>query len=374
MGGGSLRMYQMIRFLGRRFDLDLLLAEADGAREAAGLLAASCRDFDVVPPARGKLRRRLLRLGPYEKDPALAAAVRRRLASERYQAVHAVKPATLPYVPRGSRVPLVLDLFAYGLTGAFRALARESGILTRMRNLLRLARFAAFDAVWPETYCLLVVSEEDAKRCRRQRPQRRVLVIPNGVDCDQIRPSARPVRDPAVLLFTGDMTFEPNVLAAELLASDILPRVRAARPEVELHLVGRNPGTRVRRLQQAGVVVTADAPDMLPHLQRAWAYVAPLHTGAGTRTKLLEAMAAGLPIVTTTVGIEGIQAVPGRDVLIVDETKQMVAVVGRLLSDLAERQHLAAAARRVAERYDWSACLAPLEPLYAELLRPGSRL
>lgn len=301
-GGGSLRMLHMARFLGERFDLDLVAPALEGADEMERLLRPCCREIEFVSPSPGRARRRLLRLGPYEKNPALAAAIRRRLTSRPYAAVQVEKPAMLPYVPAGTAIPIVLDTWAFGLAGAWRALRHEPGIATRLRNLVRLVRFSAFDAFcWPATSCILVVSEVDRQRCLRARPGRRVLVVPNGVDCTAFRPG--PLRDgaPPVLLFTGDMGFAPNVDAALLLASRVFPEVRRRHPGTELRLVGRSPDPRLLALRGPGVAVPGEVPEMLPHLHAATVYVAPHETGAGTRTKLLEAMATGLPIVTTRI-------------------------------------------------------------------------
>ena len=371
-GGGSLRMYQMLRFLGRRFEVDLVAPAPVGAEADPWDLRASCREVELVPPSRGRLWRRLLRLGPYERDPALAAAVRRRLASGTYGAVQIEKPAMLPYVPRHVRVPAVLDLWAYGLTGALRALRHERGLARRARTLLQLARSSAFDALcWPQLAHILVVSEIDRKRCLGARPGSSVVVVPNGVDCERILPGRPSDSGPPVLVFSGDMGFAPNVHAAVLLATQIFPEVRRAYPDAVLRLVGRNPDRRVLALRSEAVTVTGEVPDMLPHLQAATVYAAPHFTGAGTRTKLLEAMAAGLPIVTTSIGIEGIEAVDGREVLIADDLHALIASVLRLIADPDERGRLDAAARRLAKtRYDWSRCLAPLEHLYSRLLPP----
>ena len=374
LGGGALRMFHMARFLGERFAVDLVGPTGEGAEDSQRLLKDSCGELELVPPSPGALRRRLLRLGPYEKDPSLAEAILRRLAPGKYAAVHVEKPAMLPYLPRNLRVPVVLDTFAYGLTGTLRALRHEAGLITRGRNLLRLIRHAAFDAFcWPHTLCILVVSEVDRQRCIRQRPGRDVLIIPNGVDCRATRPA--PFRDggPPVLVFTGDMSFDPNVQAAETLARRVFPEIRRRFSDAELHLVGRNPNPRVLALRGPGLTVTGKVPDIAPHLQTATAYVAPLATGAGTRTKLLEAMAAGLPIVTSRVGIEGIDAVDGQQVLLADASDEFTAAVLRLLAYPAERRRLGEAARRLAEdRYDWTLCLAPLGELYSGRLSPKS--
>ena len=369
-GGGSLRMYQMLRFLGRRFEVDLVAPAPADVEGDARDLRASCRDVELVPPSRGRLWRRLLRLGPYERDPALAAAVRRRLASGTYGAVQIEKPAMLPYVPRDVRLPAVLDLWAYGSTGALRALRHERSLAGRARTLLQLARSSAFDALcWPQLAHILVVSEIDRERCLRARPGSSVVVVPNGVDCERILPGRPGDSGPPVLVFSGDMGFAPNVHAAVLLATQIFPDVRRAYPDAVLRLVGRNPDRQVLALRSEAVAVTGEVSDMLPHLQAATVYAAPHFTGAGTRTKLLEAMAAGLPTVTTSVGIEGIEAVDGREVVVADDASAIIAAIRRLLSRPDERRRLGAAARRLAEaRYDWSRCLAPLEAVYTGLL------
>lgn len=372
MGGGALRMFHLVRFLAQRFEVDLVAPALEGAEEAARLARRYCHEVILVPPSSAGVRRRRLRVGPYEKDPALAETIQERLASHVYAAVHVEKPAMLPYVSRTVGLPIVLDTFAYGLTGAIRAVRHERGVLTRARNLLRLARFAAFDAwCWPGTHCILVVSEPDRQRCVRARPHRKVLLVPNGVDCAAYRPG--PVRDEGAprLLFTGDMAFDPNVRAAHLLATRVFPPIRGEFPDAELRIVGRNPAPVVRALHGSGVIVTGEVPDVLPHLQAATVYVAPMTTGAGTRTKLLEALAVGLPVVTTRVGLEGIEAADGREVVLADDPAATIRAVRRLLTDPAARRRLGGAARRLAEeRYDWPRCLAPLEELYAGLLPP----
>jgi glycosyltransferase involved in cell wall biosynthesis len=364
-------MFQMIRFLSKHVELDLVAPQLEGATEAERLLASSCRQIEFVPQSQGTWSRRFLRLGPYETDPVLSRAVARRLATENYGAVQVEKPAMLPYLPRTLGIPIILDLWAYGLAGAWRALWTERGLGTRARNLLRLVRFGAYDAFcWPATHCLLVVSEIDRQRCLRSRRDRRVQVVPNGVDCKGIRPTPTPSRGARVIMFTGDMSFAPNIEAAVLLCREIFPSIRRSHPEVQLHIVGRNPAPRILECRVPGVVVTGTVPDMLVYLQRATVYVAPHFTGAGTRTKLLEAMAAGLPIVTTTIGLEGIAAHPGREIMVGDTRAELLALVRQLLDDQNERRRLGEAARRLVEaRYDWSQCLAPLEQLYAGLCK-----
>ncbi len=363
-------MLHMVRFLAERFEVDLVAPAIDGVEETDRLLKGVCADMEFVPPVPTSWLQRAGQLGPYGIDSALQEAVHRRLASKQYGAAQLEKPAMIPYLPVDTRVPIVLDVWAYGLAGPLRALRHERGLFTRIRNLIRVIRFGLYDAFcWPETACILVVSEEDRARCARNRPGRKVLVVPNGVDCAAVTPGPPQPPGPPVVLFSGDMGFEPNVVAAELLALRLFPQIRQARPDAELRLVGRNPGPRVKRLAGPGITVTGEVADMLPHLRAAAVYVAPHFTGAGTRTKLLEAMAAGCAIVTTGIGLEGIEAVPGRDLVVANDVPSLSAAVVRLLGDPGERARLGTSARRLVEvRYDWSRCLAPLDLLYRRLL------
>ena len=374
MGGGSLRMFHMLRFLGERFDVDLVAPKLPGAEAAKQLLGGSCRTLTFVPSASRSGWRRPVRVAPYDKDAALDQVVRSHLASGAYSAVQVEKPAMLPYLPSKLSLPVVLDVWAYGATGMRRALRHERGVFRRARNLLRLIRLSAFDACcWPALSHLLVVSEIDRDRCARRRPRTDVVVVPNGVDCSAIRPGQFRNGGAPVLLFTGDMGFAPNVHAALILATEIFPLVRRHYPDVELRLVGRNPDPRLLALADRGIRITGEVPEMLPHLHDATVFVAPHLTGAGTRTKLLEAMAAGLPIVTTRIGIEGIEASPNDEVVLADGRDTMIAAVLRLLADPTERRRLGTAARRLVEqRYDWPRCLAPLEHLHTELLAAGA--
>jgi glycosyltransferase involved in cell wall biosynthesis len=368
-------MLHLVRYLGQRFEVDLVAPALDGRQEAERLLGNVCAEMEFVPVQESSRLSRFGHLGPYKADPAVVEAVHRRIGTSHYQAIQVEKPAMLPYLPKEHGLPIVLDLWAYGLSGPWRAVKHERGGLARARNLIRLVRFGYFDAFcWPSIFSLLVVSQEDRIRCERARPRQRTVIVPNGVDCSVVTCKRAYDASKPVLLFTGDMSFQPNIDAAIFLAQEVFPSVRREHPDAELRFVGRNPCPRILGMAETGIVVTGGVPNMVPHLHEATVYVAPHFTGAGTRTKLLEAMAAGLPIVTTTVGIEGITAQSGRDVLIADTITGTIDSLLTLLASVEDRRRLGLAARRVAEaRYDWSRCLCPLEQLYRDLEHSEAR-
>jgi len=369
-GGGALRMAQMLKYLARHYRVEAIAPRIVGS-EAALAWAEACGFALTLIETQPEGWQRWLRLGPYSVDARLKQTIAARIGRSDIGAIVVQKPAMLPYLPKDCPVPALLDIWAYGLAGAWRALRHERGTITRLRNLLRLVRFALFDARWPHTHTLLLVSAVDVERARRQRPTRASLLVPNGVDCRAVHPGAeRPNDAPPVLLFSGDMSFDPNIEAAERLATRIFPAIRAHFPASRLLLAGRNPHARVAALAGNGVEVTGALPEMLPVLQAADLYLAPLHTGAGTRTKLLEAFAAGLPAITTTTGIEGIEARNGVEVAIADSETAMIEAACSLLAERERRLAMGAAARRLVEQhYDWPACFAPLIDRLAPLLR-----
>ena len=179
--------------------------------------------------------------------------------------------------------------------------------------------------------------------------------MPNGVDCQAFAalPTGRADRPP-LILFLGSLTWPPNISAATFLAREVLPGLRARSPGTRLRIVGRSPVPRVTALSGLpGVEVVADAPEIVPHLREARVMAVPLDSGGGTRLKILEAFAAGLPVVSTPIGCEGIEADDGRHLLIADRPQFGEALLA-LLDGPGPGVELAARARALARgRYDW---------------------
>jgi polysaccharide biosynthesis protein PslH len=198
------------------------------------------------------------------------------------------------------------------------------------------------------------------------------VVVPNGVDTDYYRRERANGAPRANLLFTGTMDFRPNVDAVRWFASDILPRLSFQRRDVKLYVVGRAPSRPVLRLagKSRDVVVTGAVEDVRPYFRQSSVFVVPMRMGGGVRLKLLEALAMGLPVVSTAMGAEGTGLVGGRDVLLADNPERFAREVLRLLEDPQLRDRLAVEGRRVAEeRFDWTKVTLPLLRFYEELER-----
>ncbi|HTY73061.1 MAG TPA: glycosyltransferase family 4 protein [Actinomycetes bacterium] len=199
-----------------------------------------------------------------------------------------------------------------------------------------------------------VVSRIDAERMPG-RP-RELIICPNGWEPTEPLPAS----DEPLAIFVALMGWKPNIDAALWLGREVWPRVRERMPEARLALVGREPAAEVRALAAPDVEVTGTVPDVRPYLARARVAVAPLLSGGGTRLKVLEALDAGRPIVSTTIGIEGLEDLVGDAALVADEPDAFAERVVEMLSDPDRAAKAGDVGHRlVAERYSWDRVLAP---------------
>lgn len=241
------------------------------------------------------------------------------------------------------------------------------------RRLLRgeAARVRRFEASEYRRFGrVVVVSEADRAALREVDPMLAVSVIPNGVDARYFAPALSSVRDSSRIVFTGVMSYAPNVLAADFLAREVFPLVRAARPDARLAIVGRKPAPHVRALAElGGVEVTGEVEDLRPWLAGSGAYVCPMVSGTGIKNKLLEAMACGAACVATTLALQGLRVTPGRELLVGTTAQELADGLLRVLGDDECRERLGHAARRyVLREHDWGSVAHAYQDVYRELL------
>lgn len=220
---------------------------------------------------------------------------------------------------------------------------------------------------------VLAVSQADAAALWALDSRLHPKVIPNGVDTSFFGYRSMAGRlngEPPTLIFTGTMDYRPNVDAVVWFCRQVLPLVRRQLPATRLLLVGRDPSPAVRGLAGPNEEVTGPVDDVRPYLYQSNVFVAPLRMGSGTRLKILEAMSCGLPVVSTTMGIEGIGARSGQEALVADNPRDFAGRILDLLSDLPRSQELATRARLLVEqRYDWKVILPEMTQVYESLDR-----
>ncbi|MDQ8045540.1 MAG: glycosyltransferase, partial [Patulibacter sp.] len=269
-------------------------------------------------------------------------------------------PAALPRALTLENItPAYYRTRAAEATGAKRAAYRWQARTTARYLRDRLPRFDALIAVSPDDAALL-----DASRLPP------IHVVANGTDVAE--PLLPPVDGAAPrLLFTGTMSHPPNRDGILWFAREVWPGLAAAHPELRLDVVGRAPVPAVVALGETDdrIEVTGGVPSMVPYYERATITIAPIFSGGGTRLKVLDALAAGRPLVTSTIGCEGIAVTDGQDVLVADEPAAFAASITRLLDAPGDRAALARAGRQlVEERYDWNTLGAHLGDVLADVV------
>jgi glycosyltransferase involved in cell wall biosynthesis len=358
------------------------------AEECRRAMQAYCREVVLVPNPYGRegLAKRLLQLRSlasirsFERlqvtVPAMQRALNRVLRARRFDVVNLefsfLGGCDMRQAPPGERLPVLVvdshnidyDLarqYARGGTSLYRRLYAGANWRKLRREELRTYRDA--DGVY-------LCSAADERRLLDQLPGVHTAVIPNAADVEYYQPrSTDPPPDSRTVVFFGTLSYVPNTDGVRHFVQDIWPRIAEAHKDARLKIVGGRPPPSLLALAGARVEFSGFVPDLRPHLAAAAVVVVPLRLGGGTRLKIVEAMAMGKAIVSTTLGAEGIEAIPGRHLLVEDQPAAFAHAVTRLLAEPALAAHIGKSARQLAlERYAWSGAARALEGFYQRIL------
>ncbi|HEX4885202.1 MAG TPA: TIGR03087 family PEP-CTERM/XrtA system glycosyltransferase [Casimicrobiaceae bacterium] len=375
--GGKIRPFNMIRHFAREHEVtvcSLVRSDAE-AREGEGL-AAHCKRFEMVRVhAPAQMLRMVARLPTsvpssfgYFHAPELARRIREAVARERFDLAFVHCSSVARYV-EDVDVPKILDFgdmdsqkwreyaqsktfplsWGYGLEAW--KLEREEARLARRFDFCT----ATTRAEWQTLDGLRTGTPTDW--------------FPNGVDSDYFAPSQAPY-DVDRIAFVGRMDYYPNQECMFRFCAEVMPILRARRPSLTLAIVGADPTPAVRRLgDQPGVIVTGSVPDVRPYLHESALMVAPLNIARGTQNKILEAMAAGVPVVTSSVAAGGVDASAPEHFLVADTPQAYADAIVRVLEHPHERARLAQAGRaRMLSHHAWTRSMARLDGIVERCL------
>jgi len=369
--GGKIRSFHIVSELAKRHEVTLFTfyprIEPDphhGLRDPFARIEFLPPDLPEVatPPDMLAYAANALTARPYQITRHCSASVRSRLRDllqdESYDLVVCDFLLTAGAMPWPSPLPVVI--FAHNVDAViwrrrFLVDKRPLWRLVALREWWTMARAERHFGKLADH--VLTVSEEDRKDFVQYLPGDKVTAIPTGVDLEYFRPMQMD-RQSDTLVFTGTMDWMPNEDAILYFCSAVLPLIRERVPGVMLRVVGRQPSRRILALKDAdsNIEVTGRVDDVRPYVCDAKVYVVPLRIGGGTRIKIFEAMAMGMPIVSTSIGAEGLPVEHGKNILLADTPASFADATVTLLTQAAERQRIGSAARAlVEERYGWPA-------------------
>ena len=384
--GAQARMHGLMTELARRHDLTavMLVDDEHDIEQCRTAMQVYCQKVVLVrnPLGRDGMPKRQLQLRSllsplsFERLRITADVVRETLddvlGSTRFDVVNLeftfLGHYELRKAPAGEKLPaLVVDSHNIDYDLARQYAQSGDGLLRRLysevnwRKLRReeLGTYRNADGVY-------LCSAADERRLLQEVPEARTTVIPNAADVEFYRPRVDdPKPDGRTVVFFGLLSYAPNVDGVLHFVNDIWPRIAARHPDARCKIIGGSPPPALLALAGPRIEFTGFVPDLRPHLAEAAVVVVPLRLGGGTRLKIVEAMAMGKAIVSTTLGAEGIEAVPDRDIVIADAVESFAASVSGLLGDVDRAAELGRAARRLAEgKYAWSSAARALESFY----------
>lgn len=312
--------------------------------------------------------------------PRLRREVAACLANEHFDVLHVEALRTLGALPGTVSIPTIWDEVdcmsqsyeqgaRFGATAMLRLIGQTEAERIRAFERLQLRRFSQIlVASERDRQALLSLATQSSDRTRRH-PLADITVLPNGIDQSYFHPYDGP-RQPGRLVFSGTMNFHANIAALFTLVEEIMPRIWEQRPDARLSIVGSNPSARIRRLaHDPRITVTGFVSDMRSYIAEAQVAVSPLPYATGIQNKILEAMALGTPVVTSSSSSAGLQAIPDRDLLVADNPQAFAASVLKLMDDQILWKRLSESGQAYISNYhNWDTIVEQLSSVYYRVI------
>jgi glycosyltransferase involved in cell wall biosynthesis len=375
--GSKLRILGLLRGLAQQHEVTLIsFADESQIRLVSPEIRSLCRDVRLVVYKTynpGDFRAQLGLFNPTPRyisetySPEMAHCIEEVLATQEFDLVIASQLGTARYRPFFRRLPALFEEVELG--GYYDRFRYEPSTLSRLRNRLTWMKHRSYVVgLLREFQACSVVSEQERQLIIQTLPEfRSVDVVPNFInlaDYDDV--SGVPEQNS--LIFTGPFRYYANHDAMIWFISEVYPLIQAKVPDVHLTITGDHANLPLP--PASNMTLTGFVDDVRPLIASSWVSLAPLRVGGGSRLKILEAMALGVPVVSTSKGAEGLEVSDSRDILVGDTAEAFAGHVIRLLKDKQARQEIIENAhQRVKEMYDWGVIMPRFESLIQRTIR-----
>lgn len=376
--GSRIRIFNLIRYLSMENEVDLVsFTEEPPSAEQLAAVQRWCKRVYTVPykPFQGNSLKSML--GYFSThprstldtfSPAMARQINQMLAKFGYDVVIASQIDMAAYSERLRGVAKVFE--EVEVTNLYEQPQQQLQPHKKFLKSLTWQKYARYtkDLMYAHD-CCTVVSEMEKKRLQEVAPDySRVYLVPNGVDCEHYRGDFG-APQPKRLIYSGALTYQANFDAVRFFLYEVFPIVLASQPQAVLYVTGKTDGVPLERLpKMEQVVFTGYVDDIRPWVAQSEASVVPLQIGGGTRIKILESLALGTPVVTTSKGVEGLDLADERDLLVADAPEEFAKEILRIFQNPTLRSSLAEKGRQAVEaRYDWENIALQYKQILAEV-------
>jgi len=375
--GDKLKIFNLLKRLSQEHSIHLVsFIEKKSELDYLQHLTPYCAAIDVVPLRRWQSYWKCL-IGLFSPLPLQVHYFKsrrmRRLLAEicqqrHFDVIHTHLIRMAPYTAALRHTAKVLDLTDAVSLYLQRFLAREKNPVMKFLLKLELHRVSRYESVVEQFNACFVCSEPDREQLRKAAPEADIRLIPNGVDLACFSGTAAAAYEPNRIVFTGNLTYHPNIDGIFYFVNEIFPLIKKEIPAAKFYIVGQSPSAKIRALAGDDVVVTGFVEDIKQYYLSSAVAVSPIRFGAGTLNKILEPLALGVPVVATSMGIEGLDLTIGKDILVADRPHAFAKHVVHLLKDAEFRDRLGNAGMAIVRRlYNWDTIVTLLDRIYREL-------
>jgi sugar transferase (PEP-CTERM/EpsH1 system associated) len=376
--GGNIRIFNHIKMLSQKYNIYLLsFIQQESENQYIPVLQEFCKKISTVvfprqlqaKPSGYRFLPKTIR-GCYSEE--LKSHLLKIISDEKIDLVQIDTIFMSFYVTYlSSNIPAIFieyDIDALSFRKSYLWNIRNAGFWSRLIELEKLSRFERY--ICKRFHRVITVSERDKKKLENLTGISNSTVVPNGVDTDFFYPY--PDKTPGIsndIIFVGYMGHYPNEDGILYFYNQIFPFVRREWPDIKLYVVGSSTRRIFELKTDKNVIVTGFVKDVRQYLRKCAVFVVPLRLGGGIRSKILEAMAMGMPVISTSTGCNGIQVTPGENIIVADGAREFARQTIRLLKDKNLQEKLAKNGRAlVEEKYGWQETIAQLDTVYADTI------
>jgi glycosyltransferase involved in cell wall biosynthesis len=380
MSGGQTRSYNLIKYLSQKHEITLFsLIKDDSEKKYINELSRYCRKVMVFNRSKSPWTWRNILLTGFSLYPFLVIrnlagdqkkAIEKELDQNDYDLIHAETFYVMPHIPK-TRVPILLVEQTIEYLVYKHYVEEQAPLLSKLPFWIDVMKLKYWEThFWKKAKKVVAMSQSDKQEMKKLVPNLKIDIVPNGIDYEYFcgKPKIKNLKSPKVL-YVGNFKWLQNIEAVQILISDIWPKIKSQIPKAKLWIVGMNITPKIQKFASSDIEITQAVPDIRDAYREASLLLAPIKGPGGTRLKILEAMASGLPVITTKVGAEGLGVVNGQEALIADTPEDLVSMAVRIIKDAKLSDSLSELGRQFVKRnYIWEKSANILDKIYTKVV------